>query len=236
MTTLRLINDQTALLLDNTQLKDHLVSVSSAASLEELSADKSGEPSSGSSDELDQEDKPRARIIAEYLAHGYTVSDKAVERALALDNQHGFTSRFTAALQQFDQKYQASEKAKNVDHQYGISEKGAGAWAGLNSYFEKAANTPTGHKILSFYQQGQKQVLDVHNEARRLADLKAPKATPSQVPGTDRTKCNCQSSEGKCGCAPGQCACAGCSKNHDAETQEAAPAISQISGTEKSAV
>lgn len=77
---------KTALLLDNTQLKESIVQVSSAASLEELSADKSGQPS-GSSEEISQEDKPRARILAEYLAHGYTVSDKAVERAIALDSE-----------------------------------------------------------------------------------------------------------------------------------------------------
>lgn len=77
---------KTALLLDNTQLKESIVQVSSAASLEELSADKSGQPS-GSSEEISQEDKPRARILAEYLAHGYTVSDKAVERAIALDSK-----------------------------------------------------------------------------------------------------------------------------------------------------
>lgn len=194
--------------------------MSTASTLEELSSDKSGEPTSTSGD-ISQEDKPRARILAEYLAHGYTISDKAVERAIGLDQQHGFSARFTSALQQFDQKYQASEKAKNVDQKYAISEKGASAWQGLSSYFEQAANTQTGHKILSFYEQGQKQVLDVHNEARRLADLKTPRQTPKQVPGTEKTQCGCGGKEGICGCEQGKCACSSCPKNGNAHTAAA---------------
>jgi len=79
-------------------------------------------------------------------------------------------------------------------------------------------------------------VLDVHNEARHLAELKKPKdgsaTTEGQGPvsaegvtaekaemekvtvdGKEKTKCNCGGADGKCPCAPGQCACSGCSKN-----------------------
>lgn len=64
-------------------------------------------------------------------------------------------------------------------------------------------------------------VLDVHEEARRLADLKSGKtesgvtaesAEMEKVPGTEKTKCNCAGTTGKCPCAPGKCACAGCGK------------------------
>jgi hypothetical protein len=43
---------------------------------------------------------------------------------------------------------------------------------GLGSYFEKASNTPTGQKIVKFYEEGTKQVQDIHAEALRLAELK----------------------------------------------------------------
>lgn len=121
--------------------------------------------------------------------------------------------RFTTALQQFDEKYGVTPKAQNLDQKYGVTEKASTGWSSLSSYFEKAKDTPTGQRLLAFYQTGTKQVLDVHAEARRLADLRAPKSTPEQVPGTNKTKCNCAADSGKCGCEPGNCACGDCALN-----------------------
>lgn len=232
---------KTALLLDNTQLGPSQVQVTSASSTSTgtTSSTSKSEQHDGSADhDVAQEDKPRSRIFAEYLAHGYVISDKVIERGLALDQQHGISARFTNALKNFDEKYKATDKTKNIDQQYAISTKANNAWAGLNSYFEKATSTPTGQKLRDFYVQTSKQVLDVHNEARHLANLKSPapaagasgttdgtteaKATPSieeaemeKVGDSDRTKCNCGSDTGKCPCAPGKCACSNCAKNED---------------------
>jgi hypothetical protein len=167
-----------------------------------------------------QEDKPRSRIVAEYLAHGYTVSDQVIERALQLDKKHGVSQRFTNALSSFDQKYKATDTAKSVDTKYGVSDKATSVWGGLTSYFEKAIGTPTGQKIREFYIQGDKQVRDVHTEARRLADLKAGKHyEPESIPGTDKTVCKCGGEEGTCGCAPGHCNCARCGKSDIGDIQ-----------------
>lgn len=151
--------------------------MSSAAGIDELAKSGSG-ADHGSQDEHDisQEDKPRARIVAEYLAHGYAISDTAIQRAIALDNKHGVSNRFTNALLQFDNKYKASDKAKGIDASYGITEKANVGWRGLTSYFEKALGTPTGQKLAAFYTQSDKQVRDIHAEARRLADLKSGKS------------------------------------------------------------
>ena len=197
---------KTALLLDNTQLGKSQVHVTSAGTIEDV-AQKAGAAvaSSTPEDHIPQEDKPRSRIVAEYLAHGYTLSDNVIQSAISMDQKHGISSRFTSALTNFDQKYKASDKAKGVDAKYGVTERAMGAWAGLNSYFEKALNTPTGQKVRQFYIEGDKQVRDVHTEARRLADLKAGKSNePEPVPGTDNTVCNCGGAEGVCGCAPGK--------------------------------
>ena len=210
---------KTALLLDNTQLGSTQVQVSSAASLDDLGAKPAGTEGEGSKDdsEVAQEDKPRSRIVAEYLAHGYVISDKAIERALQLDHQHGISTRFQSALKDFDVRFHATERAQAVDKQYGVSGLAAEAWRGMNSYFDKVLGTPTGQKLRSFYETGNKQVIDVHNEARHLADLKAGKASgsnvPQSVPGTDRTKCNCHADTGNCPCEPGKCACESCGKN-----------------------
>ena len=154
--------------------------VTSAANLDDLAGDKvasAPEAKDEHAENLEQEDKPRSRIFAEYLAQGYAISDQAIQKAIALDQKRGFSQRFTSALSSFDKKYHASEKAKGFDESYKISDKAASGWSSLHSYFEKALDTPTGRKVRDFYLQTDKQVRDIHNEARRLADLKASKGT-----------------------------------------------------------
>jgi len=214
---------KTALLLDNTQLGPNSVHVSSSKSLDELAGDKaaSAEEAKDGDHHIEQEEKPRARIIAEYLAHGYTISDKAIEQALVLDKQHGISTRFTNVLQTFDSRLGATQKAQAVDNKLGVTDKVTAGWRGLTSYFDKAAGTPTGQKLRSFYDTGNRTVVDVHNEARHLADLKkqggdkstSEQATPHNLPGSEKTQCNCSADAGKCGCEPGKCACSGCSKS-----------------------
>ena len=103
------------------------------------------------------------------------ISDTAIQRAIALDNKHGVSNRFTNALTQFDAKYKATDRAKGLDQSYGITDKATAGWRGINSYFEKAMGTPTGQRLATFYTQSDKQVRDIHAEARRLADLKSGK-------------------------------------------------------------
>jgi hypothetical protein len=168
---------KTALLLDNTQLGPNSVQVSSAKSIDEIAGDKSASADEAKDGDhhIEQEQKPRARIIAEYLAHGYAISDNAIERALAADKQNGYSAKFMNVLQNFDQKTQATQKAQVVDQKLGVSTKGYAAFNMMTSYFDKAASTPTGQKLRAFYEQGNKTVMDVHNEARHLADLKKKK-------------------------------------------------------------
>ena len=211
---------KTALLLDNTQLGPNSVQVSSAKSIDEIAGDKSAsaEEAKDGDHDIEQEQKPRARIFAEYLAHGYAISDKAIESALAADKQHGYSAKFMNVLNNFDQKTQATQKAQAVDAKLGVTNKAYAAYNSLTTYFDKAANTPTGQKLRGFYEQGNKTVMDVHNEARHLADLKksgkpsAEEANVHTVGGSDKTQCNCASEAGKCGCPEGKCACSGCAK------------------------
>lgn len=177
---------KTALLLDNTQLGPNSVKVSSAKSIDELAGDKSApaEEAKDGEHHIEQEEKPRARIVAEYLAHGYTISDTAIEKALAIDQQHGISSKFTNALTNFDQRFQATQKAQAVDSKLGLTQKGTAVWQGLYSYYDKAASTPTGQKLRQFYETGNKTVLDVHNEARHLADLKKEGGEKSATEGS----------------------------------------------------
>ncbi|KAJ9132471.1 Protein vip1 [Pleurostoma richardsiae] len=164
---------KTALLLNNTQLGPAHINVTSASG---STSDDDHPPvttnADRDSDEITQEEKPRSRILAEYLAHGYVIGDTALQRAIELDHKHGVSSRFLNTLQNFDKKYHATDRARTADQSYGITSRANSLLTGLGSYFEKATNTPTGQKIVNFYTQGQKQVLDIHNEAKRLAELK----------------------------------------------------------------
>lgn len=199
--------------------------VTSASSIDDLAgAGKSpaaqAEAASRDEHDIEQEDKPRSRIVAEYLAHGYVIGDQALQRAIELDNKHGISNKFTSALTNFDSKVKATDKARSVDQSIGVTSKANAGWRGLSSYFEKALGTPTGQKVVGFYSTSEKQVLDIHNEARRLAELKKqeqgiPPTGPlgmHQVPGTNKTVCNCAGKDGICPCEPGQCACTGCGK------------------------
>lgn len=228
---------KTALLLDHTQLGPLQVHVTSAASDADTSGSKTTldqeQTTSDNNHDVAQEDKPRSRIIAEYLAQGYMISDNVIERAIQMDQQHGLSARFTAALKDFDARFHATEQAQAIDSRYGISGRAVDAWRGMYSYFDRVLGTPTGQKLRDFYAAGNKQVVDVHNEARHLADLKAGKDQQSTstdgkgasqagglrpVEGTEKTQCNCAADLGKCLCEPGKCACAHCPKNDQTPT------------------
>ncbi|KAH9890209.1 hypothetical protein F4778DRAFT_752974 [Xylariomycetidae sp. FL2044] len=162
---------KTAQLLNNTQLGPSQISVTPA----DGKAD-DGAPHTSNvdrdTDDITQEEKPRSRILAEYLAHGYVVGDAALKRAIDLDQKHGVTNRFVNTLTNLDQKYHATDRAKATDQSYGITNRANSLFSGISSYFEKATSSPTGQKLVKFYTDGSRQVQDIHAEARRLANLK----------------------------------------------------------------
>jgi len=69
-----------------------------------------------------------------------------------------------------------SEKAfsvtKGLDTKYGVSSK-------TTSYYQTALASPFGQKVWAFYSSTSKQVLDIHEEATRIAEAhKASGTTP----------------------------------------------------------
>ncbi|CDO74572.1 hypothetical protein BN946_scf184771.g8 [Trametes cinnabarina] len=142
---------------------------------------------------IDQADKPRAGIAAEYLAKGYQLSDQILQRAIELDKQRGISNRFLSYIQSLDTKLgekalgpektisgkvqetlaSATQQAKAVDEQKGISKI-------ASDYYARALSSPFGQKVKSFYTSTSKQVLDIHEEARRIAE--AHKQSASSAP------------------------------------------------------
>ncbi|KAG5648390.1 hypothetical protein DXG03_004964 [Asterophora parasitica] len=136
-----------------------------------------------SNDPVEQSDKPRAGIAAEYLAKGYALSDRILERAIEIDNKQGISNRFLTYFQSIDTSLgsrtlgpdqtisgkvqstvsSATQQAKSVDEQKGISKT-------ATDYYERAIASPLGQKVRAFYTSTSKQVQDIHEEARRIAD------------------------------------------------------------------
>lgn len=113
-------------------------------------------------------------MVVEYLSHGYTLSDHALHKAIDYDHTHGISKRFYGLLnsaigtvQGVDQKYGVTQKAVAVDEKYSIQEKAKSTATGLMRYFENALGTPTGKRVRTFYDERRKDVLEIHNEARR---------------------------------------------------------------------
>jgi len=141
------------------------------------------EEASDESTPIDQTDKPRAGIAAEYIATGYKLSDSILQRAIEIDNKQGISKRFLNYFQQFDKaagtralgpdqtlsgKVQetlsnATAQAKTVDKQRGYTKV-------AHDYYSKAIASPLGKQVFSFYTSTSKQILDIHAEARRIAD------------------------------------------------------------------
>jgi len=132
---------------------------------------------------LDQSYKPRAGIAAEYLAKGYKLSDNILQRAIQLDAEKGISKRFLNYFQSFDSSIgakalgpdqtisgrvtstiqTATQHAKTVDEQKGYSTV-------AGDYYTRALCSPLGQHVRAFYTTTSKQIFDIHEEARRIAD------------------------------------------------------------------
>jgi len=132
---------------------------------------------------FEQSDKPRAGIAAEYLARGYTLSDQILQRAIEIDSKQGISSRFLSYIQTADTKLgskalgpektisgkvqetfaSATQQARTLDEQKGYSKQ-------AGDYYTRALSSPLGLKVKAFYTTTSKQILDIHEEARRIAD------------------------------------------------------------------
>ncbi|KAG2065037.1 hypothetical protein BDR04DRAFT_1176226 [Suillus decipiens] len=154
------------------------------------------EQSHHSSLPIEQSDKPRAGIAAEYLAKGYKLHDQILQRAIEIDNKQGISKRFLDYMRGLDttigQKAlgpdqtvsgrvqstlkSAHTRAKTIDQQQGYSKI-------AHEYYSKAISSPFGRSVLDFYTSTSKQVLDIHEEARRMADHHAIHSTSTDAAG-----------------------------------------------------
>ncbi|KAG0140195.1 hypothetical protein CROQUDRAFT_100449 [Cronartium quercuum f. sp. fusiforme G11] len=192
---------KTSLMLNGGTLDSTTITVTgSSSSTGAGPASPNTRPTTGDGEELKQEDKPRSAIAAEYLAHGYVLGDQAIAKAIALDEQHGISNKFLDVFRKIDTKFKVQEKtaqaqaqattrAQTIDQQTGASKKVGSLFQLGLQYYEKALASPHGSKVRDFYTKTSKQVLDVHAEAKRIAEEKAghpvfkKKASPDLTEG-----------------------------------------------------
>jgi len=170
---------KTALMLNGGSLDGAILSVTSEVAHQD---EDHGNATAKEGHPIEQSDKPRAGIAAEYLARGYVLSDSILERAIEIDNKQGISKRFLDYFHSLDNslgsralgpeqtisgKVQstveaAKQQAKTVDERQGLSKI-------AQDYYIQAISSPFGQKVRAFYTSTSKQVLDIHEEARRLA-------------------------------------------------------------------
>ncbi|KAJ7366538.1 hypothetical protein DFH08DRAFT_834736 [Mycena albidolilacea] len=140
---------------------------------------------------IDQSDKPRAGIAAEYLAKGYTLSDTVLQRAIEIDAKNGISTRFLSYITHIDKTIGQKvvgpdqtvsgkvtdtakagyEQARALDEQKGITKT-------ATDYYSRALSSAWGEKARAFYTTTSKQALDIHEEAKRIsAEQKAASGT-----------------------------------------------------------
>ncbi|KAK9325686.1 hypothetical protein V1517DRAFT_314036 [Lipomyces orientalis] len=173
---------KTALLLTDTKLGNSNVVVQPDTSAPAETAESTGLAAAATAEEendIQQEYKPKAAIIAEIISHGYVLSDKAVEMSAEFDKQHGLSTRFQKFLSDVDAKYsitnRAATTASSADTKYGITERVNQTRGLFQHYLDMAMGSSAGAKVRKFYADASKEANDIHKEARRLADLREGK-------------------------------------------------------------
>jgi len=149
---------------------------------------------------IEQSDKPRAGIAAEYLARGYTLSDSILSKAIEIDSKNGISHRFLSYVTHLDTTLGAKAlgpdktlsgkametvgvvtgQARSIDEQRGISKT-------ATDYYTRAFSSPFGAKVRAFYTTTSKQVLDIHEEAKRISATHKSASPTAGATGTSGT-------------------------------------------------
>jgi len=175
---------KTALMLDGGNLDGSSLTVKS-----DIVHQDDHQPPHPNEHNIEQSDKPRAGIAAEYLARGYSLSDHILTRAINIDNTQGISKRFLNYFQHLDKSVghhaigpgqtisgqlqasmdAATQHAKGLDAQGGYSKS-------AHEYYKKAIASPMGLQVRNFYTTTSKQIWDIHEEARRISSQQKEKA------------------------------------------------------------
>lgn len=172
---------ETALLLNEAELEDSVISVSTKDSFPEKDtlALSLGAQAYPENEDINQEEKPKLAVLAQLLASGYKISDSLIEKAIAFDKEKGLSQSFLAFINDLDAKYihtqdPESTALKNMEKAnaaLGDITSRLNTFANLRdvqNYLDKAAASSSGLKIHQFYKNVTQEIMEVHQEANRL--------------------------------------------------------------------
>ncbi|ODV97831.1 hypothetical protein PACTADRAFT_30651, partial [Pachysolen tannophilus NRRL Y-2460] len=165
----------TALLLNGAELGSNAIVVVEDGASKAVTGS-SAIPTVDDMADVSQEDKPKSAIIAQYLSQGYVLSDQLVEKAVAFDKEHGYSTKFKDFLGNLDEKFHIQDKNNQIvsdaNERFHLEENLNKGKSSLESYFDRFKQDKYGSRIHKFYTDIVKDTKDVHEEARRLAELK----------------------------------------------------------------
>lgn len=179
----------TALLMDGADLNGSSIHVSrangetkkSTTTSNDISAQPYVVPETKADAPITQEQKPKSRIAAEYLANGYVLSDNLIQKAVQFDQKHGVSDRFRSFFKGIDDKYHIQAKGQEMNEKFQIDKKLNEGKKTLDSYLEKFKNDKYGAKINSVYTGVATDVSQVHQQARKIAAEKEGKTAPASA-------------------------------------------------------
>ncbi|ODV78689.1 uncharacterized protein CANTADRAFT_53798 [Suhomyces tanzawaensis NRRL Y-17324] len=134
-------------------------------------------------DDISQEEKPKYAIMAQLLSQGYVVSDRIVEKSIEVDKEKGISASFKNFLTSLDSKFiHSQEPDSTTNKNLSNVQNTLGSWtsliakspytAKLAQYYDRAAASPAGVKVHAFYRNISSDVKQIHEEAKRLSELK----------------------------------------------------------------
>lgn len=172
---------ETALLLNEAELDDSVIFVSTKDSFSEKDAlaQSLNAQAYPDNEDINQEEKPKLAVLAQLLASGYKISDSLIEKAIAFDKEKGLSQSFLSFINDLDAKYihtQDPESAalKNMEKAnaaLGDITTKLNTFANLRdvqNYLDKAAASSSGLRIHQFYKNVTHEIMEVHQEANRL--------------------------------------------------------------------
>jgi len=164
---------KTALLLDNTTLNGKSMSVKSVSDGGAADSRRKSSPVNG---DLRQEDKPRTAILAEMLAHGYTLSDTVLHKGIEFDKSNGISDRVTVALKKMEERFHVQDRVQKTNETYHVSDT-LNSWYKyfydyLNQTVNQTLETQTGQKVRKVYDDTAKHIRETHEKAKEIQQKK----------------------------------------------------------------
>ncbi len=120
-----------------------------------------------SDDDVPQEVKPKAAVLAQYLAQGYVLSDIAIKKGLEIDKKKGFSNKFKSFITNLDDKYKIQDQKTNLTRKAEATYQNK-----YSSKFNKYFESENGSKVKTFYTNVVTDTKQIHEEAKKIAEAK----------------------------------------------------------------